>query len=88
MVAEHNIDTKTLNGSGKGGRVTKEDLVQNMQAAPSHNDSSQIQQTPTTNISHAYQTQRGETRKPMTMIRRRISETLKCTTKRSYLNYL
>lgn len=66
IAAEKNIDTATISGSGRGGRVTKEDVLN----AP---------ETPAAAVATIPQPQAGgriEQRVPMTRIRQRIAERL------------
>ncbi|PIE49613.1 MAG: dihydrolipoyllysine-residue succinyltransferase, partial [Flavobacteriales bacterium] len=60
ILAEKNIDAKTVKGTGKGGRITKDDAVK---AVPSMG-------TPTSGGS------RGSERKKLSMLRRKVSERL------------
>lgn len=68
LAREHEIDVSSLHGSGKGGRVTKEDVLNAMQQ-------------PSTPATQAVPTiapagHRPEQRVPMTRIRQRIAERL------------
>jgi len=66
IAAEKNIDTSAISGSGRGGRVTKEDVLN----AP---------ETPAAPVAKIPQPQAGgriEQRVPMTRIRQRIAERL------------
>lgn len=68
LAREHEIDVSSLHGSGKGGRVTKEDVLNAMQQ-------------PSTPVTQAVPTiapagHRPEQRVPMTRIRQRIAERL------------
>jgi 2-oxoglutarate dehydrogenase E2 component (dihydrolipoamide succinyltransferase) len=64
--AEKNIDTATISGSGRGGRVTKEDVL----SAPAKSAA------PVANIPQPQAGGRIEQRVPMTRIRQRIAERL------------
>ena len=79
MLAENPVDTSAIQGSGKGGRLTKGDLLAhqgtpgpaNQPAAPS------APETPAPQVSlPSLSAGREETRKPMSMLRRRIAERL------------
>jgi 2-oxoglutarate dehydrogenase E2 component (dihydrolipoamide succinyltransferase) len=62
MAAENDIDTSAIQGSGKGGRITKQDLTSTSASAP---------------ISDAMPTgSRTEKRVPMSRLRQRIAERL------------
>ena len=83
MIDEHGIDPAAITGSGKGGRVTKEDVTKHLknsaQAAP-------VKPTPTApatpavttipNDSFGPSSERIEKRVPMTRMRARIAERL------------
>jgi 2-oxoglutarate dehydrogenase E2 component (dihydrolipoamide succinyltransferase) len=83
ILAETPIDTKNIEGSGRGGRLTKEDLVR-ASSAPTPSEKSPKdpaatgQQKPKVEAkkSPILSGAREETRKPMTMMRRRIAERL------------
>ncbi len=64
---EKNVDTAVLNGSGRGGRVTKEDVLKAVNAPVS---SARLEFTPAPGA-------RPEERVPMTRLRARIAERLK-----------
>ena len=64
IAAETKIETDTISGSGRGGRVTKEDVLGTKQ------------HTPTTPAAQAAAGGRLEQRVPMTRIRQRIAERL------------
>lgn len=66
IAAEKNIDTATISGSGRGGRVTKEDVL----SAPEKSAA------PVANIPQPQAGGRIEQRVPMTRIRQRIAERL------------
>jgi 2-oxoglutarate dehydrogenase E2 component (dihydrolipoamide succinyltransferase) len=66
IAAEKNIDTATISGSGRGGRVTKEDVL----SAPAKSAA------PVANIPQPQAGGRIEQRVPMTRIRQRIAERL------------
>ena len=83
MVAEHNLNPAAIPGTGKGGRVTKEDVVNFMdrggnaapavQAAPAQAKAPAPAPTlPTPTVPG----ERVERREPMSMMRRRIAERL------------
>jgi len=72
-VAEENkIDTAQVAGTGRGGAVTKEDLVKHM-ASPAPAAKSPATSAP---VSYAPQGARSEERVPMTRMRARIAERL------------
>ena len=71
MINEHNLDLKQITGSGKGGRVLKEDVISFME-----NDSAK-QQLKTDSITPvSFDGERLQKRVPMTRLRKRIAERL------------
>ncbi len=66
IAAEKNIDTATISGSGRGGRVTKEDVL----------GASEKPAAPVASIPQPQAGGRIEQRVPMTRIRQRIAERL------------
>ena len=85
MVDEHGLDPSAIQGSGKGGRVTKEDVTKHLKNTSS-SSSAQTQSAPvTSNVTpkaspsaDAYtpSSERVEKRVPMTRMRSRIAERL------------
>ena len=65
LAGEHDVDLQLVKGSGKEGRVTKEDVQQHMQKASA--------QTATMQVAPG---ERAEKRVPMTRLRARIAERL------------
>jgi 2-oxoglutarate dehydrogenase E2 component (dihydrolipoamide succinyltransferase) len=70
MAEENNVNTATVPGSGKDGRVTKEDVANHLKAAPA----SAPAPTPVAAIEAVGD--RVEKRVPMTRLRKRIAERL------------
>lgn len=75
LVAEHNIDAAQISGSGKGGRVTKEDVEAfikdgRKKAAGASNPAADIA------LPEAAQGERTEKRVPMSRLRKRVAERL------------
>lgn len=76
MVAEHDIDVSKLTGTGKGGRVTKEDVeafIKNLGKAPV---AAPTAAAPVAAAPVAPLAGRTEKRVPMTRLRKRIAERL------------
>ena len=76
MVAEHDIDVAKLTGTGKGGRVTKEDVeafIKNLGKAPV---AAPTAAAPMAAVPVAPLAGRTEKRVPMTRLRKRIAERL------------
>ena len=70
LAHEHGVDVATLSGSGRGGRITKEDVqaaIERLNAQP---------ETPLAPVVQPVAGGRAEQRVPMTRIRRRIAERL------------
>jgi 2-oxoglutarate dehydrogenase E2 component (dihydrolipoamide succinyltransferase) len=70
LAHEHGVDVATLSGSGRGGRITKEDVqaaIERLNAQP---------ETPLAPVVLPVAGGRAEQRVPMTRIRRRIAERL------------
>jgi 2-oxoglutarate dehydrogenase E2 component (dihydrolipoamide succinyltransferase) len=70
MVAENNIDPKSLQGTGKGGRVTKDDVTQHMTQGTASKTTSKP------SVASVATGNRFEERVPMSRIRARIAERL------------
>lgn len=68
MIAEHNLDIRKIKASGKGGRLTKEDVEQHLQAKP---ETAKTAPTSTEMVG-----ERSEKRVPMSRLRARIAERL------------
>nr|MDQ2994944.1 2-oxoglutarate dehydrogenase complex dihydrolipoyllysine-residue succinyltransferase [Pseudomonadota bacterium] len=68
MVSEHNLDASKIKGTGKGGRVTKEDVEQSMAEPAAPKASAKIEQ--------AVAGDRTEKRVPMSRLRAKIAERL------------
>ena len=76
LVAEHSIDVAKLTGTGKGGRVTKEDVeafIKNLGKAPV---AASVAAAPVVAAPVAPLAGRTEKRVPMTRLRKRIAERL------------
>ncbi|ART79034.1 2-oxoglutarate dehydrogenase complex dihydrolipoyllysine-residue succinyltransferase [Oceanisphaera avium] len=73
LVAEHNIDVAKLSGSGKGGRITKEDVEAYLK---DDKPASSKQTQPPVDATVASPEQRTEKRVPMSRLRKRVAERL------------
>lgn len=84
LVHEHNIDTASLDGSGKDGRITKQDVLKHLQEneqASQNEEVSSASKPPepehTPPATHAAPSElRGSRREPMSRLRLRIAERL------------
>lgn len=79
LAAEKNVDIARISGSGRGGRVTKEDVVNRLQSAsPGESTVSAPAATRATEVRERKLTiaERGENRVPMSRLRARIAERL------------
>jgi len=83
LIAEHNLDTGSITGTGKGGRVLKEDVLRVLDETPAPSSPAKPSSAPTTagkviplgNASHS-SGERPEKRVPMTRLRARIAQRL------------
>ena len=74
LVAEHNIDAAKISGSGKGGRVTKEDVEAFIKEG--RNKAAAAAAPATNAIANLAQGERTEKRVPMSRLRKRVAERL------------
>lgn len=86
MVTEKNIDTNTVVGTGKDGRITKGDLLEagtqasavpSQKQTPVETKNPAAQKSPATPVRNGVSKQGNETRVTMTTIRRKTAEKLK-----------
>ena len=80
MVEEHNLDVGAITGSGKGGRITKEDVVSYMKAnegapAPAAAVAASVPAAQPQAVA-GHSSERVENRVPMTRMRAKIAERL------------
>ena len=71
LVAEHNVDVSKVSGSGKGGRITKEDVEAFIKGGDKKADGPAASTAPVVPLG-----ERTEKRVPMTRLRKRIAERL------------
>lgn len=71
MINENNLDAKQIIGTGKGGRVLKEDVISFLE-----NKTEKQQEKPDSTSPIAFEGERIEKRVPMTRLRKRIAERL------------
>ncbi len=79
MLSETNIDPSSVTATGKGGRLTKGDLLEAMEKKSS-TKTSEVPKKDDKKLSQSVPTivpgSRGETREPMSMLRRKIAKRL------------
>jgi len=85
MVDEHGLDPSVIEGSGKGGRVTKEDVTKHLKNTSQSSPAKAQSAPPAANVApvaspsadaYAPSSERVEKRVPMTRMRSRIAERL------------
>jgi 2-oxoglutarate dehydrogenase E2 component (dihydrolipoamide succinyltransferase) len=76
MMTEHGLDAASIDGSGKGGRITREDVEKALKAREEKRSSSPAPQQPAVAEVPAAPGEREERRVPMTRLRKRIAERL------------
>lgn len=78
LMEEHGLSASDVKGSGKGGRITKEDVVSHLgaSAGASQVGTAPAPATPTTSAAAAPSGERVERRVPMTRMRAKIAERL------------
>ncbi|MEO0437182.1 MAG: 2-oxoglutarate dehydrogenase complex dihydrolipoyllysine-residue succinyltransferase [Pseudomonadota bacterium] len=79
LVEEHKLDAALIAGTGKGGRITKEDVVSFMKAqdsAPAESETSSTASNEVVDVPNGPSSERIEKRVPMTRMRARIAERL------------
>jgi len=81
LIREHGLDASAIEASGKGGRITKEDVLRHLNKAPSAAPSpppAAAEPAPPVAaeapVHPAVQTERGMRREPMSRLRARIAE--------------
>ncbi|MBL4672078.1 MAG: 2-oxoglutarate dehydrogenase complex dihydrolipoyllysine-residue succinyltransferase [Arenicella sp.] len=77
MLAENNLDASKITGSGKNGRLLKEDVQNALNAAPAAKDKSAAKDTPAAEVKTPQAGERNERRVPMTRLRTTIARRLK-----------
>lgn len=75
FMGEHDVKMNEVVGTGKGGKIVKEDVLKVMENAPSKSEKSVEPSIPTI-TSHEMTGERVEKRVPMTRLRARIAERL------------
>ena len=78
LMAEKGLTSKDVAGTGRGGRITKADVVQHKEAAPAASNGSpkEEKKAPAPNVAPVMGGTREVTRKRMSLLRRKIGERL------------
>ena len=80
LLVEHELDPTTIQGSGRGGRLTKEDVLAAVEAWPTQHEApaptAEPEAAPESTAASPVVAQEGTKRVPMSKIRRRIAENL------------
>jgi len=72
LISEHNLDASAIEATGKGGRITREDVQAHLSSASTHKQAPKVEQVSVdTPVG-----ERTEKRVPMTRLRARIAERL------------
>ncbi|MFS6814561.1 2-oxoglutarate dehydrogenase complex dihydrolipoyllysine-residue succinyltransferase [Citrobacter meridianamericanus] len=74
LLGEHNLEASAINGTGVGGRITREDVEKHLAKAPAAKAESKAPAAAP--ASQAQLGARGEKRVPMTRLRKRVAERL------------
>lgn len=76
LIVEHKLDAKAIKGTGKGGRITKEDVMSHIKNPPATPAASAPSTAPGAQDAPVPTGERVEKRVPMTRMRARIAERL------------
>ncbi|EGT0676296.1 2-oxoglutarate dehydrogenase complex dihydrolipoyllysine-residue succinyltransferase [Citrobacter braakii] len=74
LLGEHNLEASTINGTGVGGRITREDVEKHLAKAPAAK--AEAKAPAAAPAPQAQLGARGEKRVPMTRLRKRVAERL------------
>ncbi|MBC6502322.1 2-oxoglutarate dehydrogenase complex dihydrolipoyllysine-residue succinyltransferase [Citrobacter freundii] len=74
LLGEHNLEASAINGTGVGGRITREDVEKHLAKAPAAK--AEAKAPAAAPASQAQLGARGEKRVPMTRLRKRVAERL------------
>ncbi|MBC6555759.1 2-oxoglutarate dehydrogenase complex dihydrolipoyllysine-residue succinyltransferase [Citrobacter braakii] len=74
LLGEHNLEASAINGTGVGGRITREDVEKHLAKAPAAK--AEAKAPAAAPSSQAQLGARGEKRVPMTRLRKRVAERL------------
>jgi len=77
MLAESNLDASKITGTGKNGRLLKEDVQNALNAAPAAENKAVAKDTPAAEVKTPQTGDRNERRVPMTRLRTTIARRLK-----------
>lgn len=76
LIAEKNLDASKINGSGKGGRLTVEDVEKHIQNQSSQKPAEKAQQPQAAAKTAELSAERSDKRVPMSRLRQRVAERL------------
>lgn len=74
LLGEHNLEASAINGTGVGGRITREDVEKHLAKAPAAK--AEAKAPAAAPVPQAQLGARGEKRVPMTRLRKRVAERL------------
>ncbi|KLV73621.1 2-oxoglutarate dehydrogenase complex dihydrolipoyllysine-residue succinyltransferase [Citrobacter sp. MGH110] len=74
LLGEHNLEASAINGTGVGGRITREDVEKHLAKAPAAK--AEVKAPAAAPAPQAQLGARGEKRVPMTRLRKRVAERL------------
>jgi 2-oxoglutarate dehydrogenase E2 component (dihydrolipoamide succinyltransferase) len=77
LIADNSLDASTIKGTGKNGRILKEDVLNTVSAGSNTVATSSVAKAATPAASSSSSTERGERREPMTRLRATVARRLK-----------
>ncbi|MFT7526042.1 MAG: 2-oxoglutarate dehydrogenase E2 component (dihydrolipoamide succinyltransferase) [Arenicella sp.] len=77
LIADNSLDASTIKGTGKNGRILKEDVLNTVSADSNTVATSSVAKAATPAASSSSSTERGERREPMTRLRATVARRLK-----------
>ena len=77
LIADNSLDASTIKGTGKNGRILKEDVLNSVSAGSNTVATNSVAKAATPAASSSSSTERGERREPMTRLRATVARRLK-----------
>jgi 2-oxoglutarate dehydrogenase E2 component (dihydrolipoamide succinyltransferase) len=77
LVADNNLNASTIKGTGKSGRILKEDVLNSVSAGSNTVATNSVAKAATPAANSSSSTERGERREPMTRLRATVARRLK-----------